>query len=63
MARRPTASSVRRTAAAAPPSLVDLGLTPLEAEVYRFLLGAPGSTGYRIAQATGKPVGNSYKAI
>jgi sugar-specific transcriptional regulator TrmB len=40
-----------------------LGLTPLEAEVYRFLCAESSATGYRIAQATGKPVGNIYKAI
>lgn len=40
-----------------------LGLTPLECDVYRFLLAEPGCTGYRAAQALGKPVGNIYKAI
>lgn len=69
---RPPASasaSVPASASASPPTadplrpLTELGLTPLEAAVYRFLLGAPGSTGYRIAQATGKPVGNIYKAV
>jgi len=40
-----------------------LGLTPLEAEVYRFLLEQPGATGYRIAQGIGRPVGNIYKAV
>lgn len=44
-------------------SMVALGLTELEAEVYMFLLSEPGSTGYRVAQALGKPVGNIYKAI
>ncbi|MBL9148202.1 MAG: hypothetical protein JNM94_05850 [Phycisphaerae bacterium] len=64
MTRRPSAPPRRthRPADAQTP-LAELGLTPLESEVYRFLLGAPGSTGYRIAQATGKPVGNIYKAI
>lgn len=44
-------------------AMAALGLTPLEAEVYLFLLSEPGSTGYRAAQALGKPVGNIYKAI
>lgn len=44
-------------------SLERLGLTPLEAEVYEFLAGHPASTGYRIAQGLGKPVGMIYKAV
>lgn len=44
-------------------ALAELGLTPLESEIYAFLLNAPAATGYRIAQAIGKPVGNIYKAI
>lgn len=59
---RPPAASRTRTPDPLRP-LAELGLTPLEAEVYRFLLSASGSTGYRIAQATGKPVGNIYKAV
>lgn len=61
----PPKPSVAR-AHSAPPvdeALATLGLTPLEADVYRFLLVAPNSTGYRVAQAIGKPVGNIYKAI
>ncbi len=50
-------------AGAAEEALAELGLTPLEAGVYRFLLSEPGSTGYRIAQAMGKPVGNIYKTV
>lgn len=42
---------------------IDIGLTVLEAEVYRFLLGQSAATGYRVAQALGRPVGNVYKAI
>lgn len=44
-------------------ALGDLGLTPLEAEVYAFLVKGSPATGYRIAQAVGKPVGNIYKAV
>lgn len=44
-------------------ALAALGLTALEAEAYRFILSTPQSTGYRIAQALGKPVGNIYKTI
>jgi sugar-specific transcriptional regulator TrmB len=43
--------------------LVELGLTALEAEVYVFLLQESPATGYRIAQALGKPAANTYKAI
>jgi sugar-specific transcriptional regulator TrmB len=35
----------------------------LEAQVYAFLLQESPVTGYRIAQAIGKPVANTYKAI
>lgn len=44
-------------------ALAQLGLTPLEADVYRFLLSQPGATGYRVAQALGRPVGNIYKTV
>lgn len=44
-------------------ALAALGLTPLEAEVYAFLARHSPATGYRVAQALGKPVGNIYKAI
>lgn len=44
-------------------SLVELGLTPAEAEVYVFLLSESPATGYRVAQAIGRPVGNVYKAV
>lgn len=44
-------------------ALEDLGLTPLEGEVYAFLVRESPATGYRIAQAVGKPVGNIYKAV
>lgn len=44
-------------------SLVALGFTELEAEVYTFLLQESPATGYRVAQAIGKPAANTYKAI
>ena len=44
-------------------ALVALGFTGLEAQVYAFLLQESPVTGYRIAQAIGKPVANTYKAI
>lgn len=59
MHRRPTPSPAPDLAA----SLVELGLTPAEAEVYAFLLSESPATGYRIAQAIGRPVGNVYKAV
>lgn len=51
----PTEESVR--------ALTALGFTGLEAEIYVYLLGEPPSTGYRIAQALGRPVANVYKAL
>lgn len=44
-------------------ALIALGFTGLEAQVYAFLLQESPVTGYRIAQAIGKPVANTYKAI
>lgn len=44
-------------------SLVALGFTDLEARVYAHLVASGSATGYRIAQETGKPVANTYKAI
>ena len=44
-------------------ALVDLGFTGLEAEVYTALLAESPTTGYRVAQALGKAVANTYKAI
>ena len=43
--------------------LVALGFTDLEATVYAHLVTQGEATGYRIAQETGKPVANTYKAI
>lgn len=43
--------------------LVELGFTNLEAEVYAFLAAESPATGYRVAQALQRPVGNIYKAI
>lgn len=44
-------------------ALVGLGFTSLEAEVYTFLLQESPATGYRVAQAIGKPFANTYKSI
>ena len=44
-------------------TLVDLGFTRLEADIYVFLLQESPATGYRVAQAIGKPTANTYKAI
>jgi sugar-specific transcriptional regulator TrmB len=44
-------------------SLISLGLTDLEARIYTFLLQESPVTGYRIAQALGKPSPNVYTAI
>jgi len=43
--------------------LTSLGFTGLEAEVYSYLLSEVPSTGYRVAQALGRPVANVYKAL
>ncbi len=51
------------TAADLADSLLRLGLTHAESEVYTFLLSESPATGYRIAQAIGRPVGNVYKAV
>jgi hypothetical protein len=40
-----------------------LGITELEATVYAFLVRHSPATGYRVAQAIGKPIANTYKAI
>jgi sugar-specific transcriptional regulator TrmB len=44
-------------------ALVPFGFTGLESLIYSFLVAESPATGYRIAQATGKPVANTYKAI
>ena len=44
-------------------ALTRLGFTPLEAEIYSFLVQESSATGYRIAQALCKPAANVYKAI
>lgn len=44
-------------------ALAELGFTGLESEIYAFLVRESPATGYRIAQAIGKPVANTYKAI
>lgn len=50
-------------AVSASEALASLGFTGLESEIYAFLLSESPATGYRIAQAIGKPVANTYKAI
>lgn len=58
MARRPSHPSGDVSA-----PLLALGLTALEAQAYAFLIREGPSTGYRIAQALGKPAGNLYKSL
>jgi len=43
--------------------LEKLGLTGLEAEIYRFLLANGPGSGYRIAKGIAKPTANTYKAL
>lgn len=51
------------TARDAASALTPFGFTGLESEIYAFLLTESPATGYRISQAIGKPVANTYKAI
>ena len=44
-------------------ALVELGFTGLEAEVYTALAQHQPMTAYRVAQLTGKPAANVYKAV
>jgi HTH-type transcriptional regulator, sugar sensing transcriptional regulator len=44
-------------------ALTSLGFTGLEAEIYAYLLSELPSSGYRVAQALGRPVANVYKAL
>src|SRR5438067_13234803 len=44
-------------------ALQRLGLSELEATIYSFLLQESPATGYKIANAIGKPVANTYKGI
>lgn len=44
-------------------ALATLGLTEVEADAYTFLVRHGPGTGYRIAQAIGRPVGNLYKSL
>jgi sugar-specific transcriptional regulator TrmB len=44
-------------------SLIELGLTALEADIYVALLKNSPVTGYAIAKSIGKPVANVYKAL
>lgn len=43
--------------------LNEIGFTKLESEIYLTLLENSPATGYSIAQAIGKPVANTYKAL
>lgn len=43
--------------------LMELGFTPLEADIYLHLLKTGPSTGYAVAKAIGKAVANTYKAV
>ncbi len=44
-------------------ALVSMGFTAMEAENYAFVVSHPGVTGYRVAQAIGKPAANTYKGL
>ena len=44
-------------------ALVGFGFTALESEIYAFLLQEHPATGYRVAQAIGKPAANVYKGL
>ena len=43
--------------------LVELGFTELEALIYCYLIENSPATPYRVAQAIGRPVANTYKAV
>jgi sugar-specific transcriptional regulator TrmB len=55
--------SVQEERESAARALTALGFTELEAAIYTFLLQESPATGYRIAQAIGKPTANTYKAL
>src|SRR5215207_7262357 len=44
-------------------ALEGLGFSRLEGAIYSFLSGHSPATGYRVAQAIGKPVANTYKGL
>lgn len=44
-------------------ALEGLGFSGLEAAIYAFLAGHSPATGYRVAQAIGKPVANTYQGL
>ena len=48
---------------AAKNALVSFGFTALESEIYACLVREGSSSGYRVAQAIGKPAANTYKAL
>jgi sugar-specific transcriptional regulator TrmB len=43
--------------------LQSLGLTPIEALAYTYLVANPSATGYRVARGIGKPTANVYRAL
>ncbi len=44
-------------------SLIELGLTALESEVYAYLVANSPASGYKVAKGIAKPAANVYKAI
>ncbi len=60
MKRRPTQPAAPSDHAGPPGPL---GLTPLEAAAYAWLLAHGPATGYRLAQALGKSMGSTYKTV
>lgn len=44
-------------------ALAELGLSPLEADVYVWLLQHAPATAYRVSKGLGKPTANTYKAV
>ncbi|OGU54858.1 MAG: hypothetical protein A2V66_04625 [Ignavibacteria bacterium RBG_13_36_8] len=44
-------------------SLVELGLTELESQIYAYLLENSPATGYGVAKGIGKPTANAYKGL
>src|SRR4051812_48967141 len=53
----------RKVASKLVSALEELGLSGSEAAVYAYLVQHSPATGYRVAQAIGKPVANTYKTI
>jgi len=44
-------------------ALQNLGLTPIEAAAYSYLVANPSATGYRVARGIGKATANVYRAL